>query len=1006
MIQCQKITTGDVTSQTTARRTIPQRQLKRQENEKSNSKKLPFQLFIIRVRYWSDEFCQVSPLVLAQPVRLVMHEQFVHISHCPIFSNVIVVGKAPCFFFIIFIVGDNKQHMSVQQLHCHSVAIGAVWSSEIVLILKQDSRGDERYVGRLIMQCFEEENYAYSNIRIRITTVAVLACFARLYVARVVNIFTGECSPSRTIYKRAVGVSIGIDQANNSVIWLLQLSEVVEMINKTKRIYPEEEEKMETFKVDRKNDESMEDSTITDKDENSLDSSSSENFSDTDVSSDAEAESEFFACEEEDSHSGENELFLFNCGSFVSCSFAEETEHDSADDSTETTGSISTDKDESSLDSSSSENFSDTGAAYSNEKPIKLMPTDTQGRYEFQNEPCTKMKILPRCVECYYHPDKPTKLCRFWNFRKVGYGPQKGRYRFPTSGKCYEVQLESEDEKDESNSEILVTRRQCTAEQFAYTLFYTRLPFSKMLKAEKNFRHEYRKTTTRSVKDIPLRLNVKYDVLCDVCLMAIFNLHTMCRKCGFCVCMTCFSERLTASLNANEVDDMNDDYLWYLCTDRSTPIHYPAMMELCYCHDNLHPLKIDDTVKQLQSKYRKFALPKVRQVSAELDNDSLPDVEHCFTNNGKLLILKQPYREENIAHFRKHWRQALPIVVQNVKTTSQFWRPSYLRRQQGNTTAIQYKITDCSTEEVLTGVSYSTFWDGFEDRKKRIRNPNDCNTTRKLKLQNWPRKGRFAQLLPSTHADFYSATPMSNYVDHKNAAFNLVLALPDHLVKPDLDLRLCIGYEMFPCMDIATTKLHSDINDSLNILTWTSIPKNMSKQRMHDSILHHLAQEGLDEQTMNMARERIKDVGALWTVYKPSDSEKIRRYINSFSKHPLVYYDPIHDGTCYLNATARADLVKRGVQPIMFLQMRNEAVFIPAGAAHQVLNLQCCVTATLEFISPEGINRSLKMLSELQTLTFEHINRGDQLQIRNIIYYSSLEAIKALEKAGSPHLME
>ncbi|KRX39464.1 Lysine-specific demethylase 3A [Trichinella murrelli] len=800
--------------------------------------------------------------------------------------------------------------------------------------------------------------------------------------AYILNIFTGECSPSRTIYKRAVGVSIGIDQANNSVIWLLQLSEIVEMINKTKRIYPEEEEKMETFKVDRETDESMEDSTITDEDESSLDSSSSENFYDTDVSSDAETESEFFAYEE--------------------------TEYDSADDSTETTDSISTDEDESSLDSSSSENFSDT---------------DTQGRYEFQHEPCTKMKILPRCVECYYHPDEPTKLCRFWNFRKVGYGPQKGRYRFPTSGKCYEVQLESEDEKDESNSEILVTRRQCTAEQFAYTLFYTRLPFSKMLKAEKNFRHEYRKATTRSVKDIPLRLNVRYDVLCDVCLMAIFNLHTMCRKCGFCVCMTCFSERLTASLNANEVDSENDDYLWYLCTDRSTPIHYPAMMELCYCHDNLHPLKIDDTVKQLQIKYRKFALPKVRQVSAELDNDSLPDVEHCFTNNGKLLILKQPYREENIAHFRKHWRRALPIVVQNVKTTSQFWRPSYLRRQQGNTTVIQYKITDCSSKEVLTGVSYSTFWDGFEDRRKRIRNPNNCNTTRKLKvcshtdcygfmdlfqicrcfqLQNWPRKGRFAELLPSTHEDFYSATPMSNYVDHKNAPFNLVLALPDDLVKPDLDLRLCIGYEMFPCMDIATTNLHSDINDSLNILTWTSIPKSMSKRRMHDSILHHLAQEGLDEQTMNMARERIKDVGALWTVYKPSDSEKIRRYINSFSKLPVVYYDPIHDGTCYLNATARADLVKRGVQPIMFLQMRNEAVFIPAGAAHQVLNLQCCVTATLEFISPEGINRSLNMLSELQTLTFEHINRGDQLQIRNIIYYSSLEAIKALEKADCP----
>ncbi|KRY30960.1 Lysine-specific demethylase 3A [Trichinella spiralis] len=836
--------------------------------------------------------------------------------------------------------------------------------------------------------------------------------------AYILNIFTGECSPSGTIYKRAVGVSIGIDQANNSVVNLQAISAelfpayMATPVKRNRRNDQQDEEDLsgrggengnsENVQTNQsENDESMEDSTSTDEDESSLDSPSSENCSDTDVSSDAETESEFFACEEENNHSGENELFLFNCGSFVSCSFAEETEHDSADHPTET-----------------------TRAAHSNGKPIKLMPTDTQDCYEFQREPCTKIEILPRCVECYYHPMDFTKLCRFIDFRKVGYGTQKGKYRFPTSGKCYKVQLENADETDESNSEIPVTPRQCTAEQFAYTLFYTRLPFSKMLKAEKNFRHEYRKATARSVKDIPLKLNIRYDVICDVCFLAIFNLHTMCRKCGFCVCMTCFRERLSASLNANEVDGMCDDYLWYLCTDRSTPIHHPSMMELCYCHDNLHPLKIDDTVKQLQIKFRKFASPKIRQVSTELGNNSLPDVEHCFTNNGKLLILKQPYREENIAHFRKHWRRALPVVVQNVKTTSQFWRPSYLRRQQGNATSVQYEITDCSTEEVLSCVSYSKFWDGFEDRRKRMRNPNKYNTTRKLKvcshtdcygfvdlfqicrcfqLQDWPRNGGLAQLLPSTFADFYSAIPISNYVDHKNAAFNLALALPDHVLKPDLELKLCIGYEMIPYMNIATTNLHSDVNDNLNILTWTSIPKNISKRRMHESILQYLAREGLDEQTMNMARERIKDVGALWTVFKPSDSNNLRKYINShFANLPIVYYDPIHDGTCYLDATARADLVRRGIQPIMFLQMRNEAVFIPAGAAHQVLNLQCCVTATLEFFSPEGINRSLKISNELQKLSFEHINRGDQLQIRNIIYYSSLEAIKALEKAGSP----
>ncbi|KRY89399.1 Lysine-specific demethylase 3A-B [Trichinella pseudospiralis] len=613
-------------------------------------------------------------------------------------------------------------------------------------------------------------------------------------------------------------------------------------------------------------------------------------------------------------------------------------------------------------------------------------PTDPDDEYEFQSKVCTEISNMPLCVECFYYP-KPV-LCRFIYFRQLGYGSQEGRYRFPTNKSCYDKAKASSEQPVRPNTETPTESRQLTQEQCVYTLFHTQHLFWDVLKAEQRFRNEFRKATCKSESDIALKMLESDRELCDVCWMSIFNIHAFCRRCGFSVCMQCYSKHLN--------DNQYDEYKWYDCTDINRVSHNPAAMDLCHFHEELHPSKLKETMKKLDGKFAKF--------SGVLMNGGrkkrrLPNVKHFYTNKRNLLVLQEPDNERNILYFRKHWRNALPVLVQNVKTTSEYWRPSFFR-QQLRSGASEHDLLDCRSGELLYDVPYLKFWNGFDDRRKRMRD-SDCNTTRHLKFKEWPANNTLPRVLPSACADFYSATPMPSYVHLKNAAFNLASYLPDS-IKPNLGPKLCIAYEMFPNMNAATTNLHSEVTDVLNILTWTSIPKNMSKQRMHDDILRVLAKEGLDAQMMNMARKRINDVGALWTIFKPGDSDKLRQYmIQYFGEADEPGGDPIHDISHYLNAKVRADLVKNGIQPITFLQMRNDALYIPAGAPHQVLNLKCCIQVTLDFVSPEGVNRSLKMLNELRKLAFRNTELGDKIQLHNIVYYSTLEAIETLEKANS-----
>jgi hypothetical protein len=98
-----------------------------------------------------------------------------------------------------------------------------------------------------------------------------------------------------------------------------------------------------------------------------------------------------------------------------------------------------------------------------------------------------------------------------------------------------------------------------------------------------------------------------------------------------------------------------------------------------------------------------------------------------------------------------------------------------------------------------------------------------------------------------------------------------------------------------------STRLHCDLCDAINLMVFSAPPTGT----------------------------------ALWHIFKITDAPKIRAYIREFYSCSLD--DPIHSQHYYLGPSDLERLkVSYNVLPYTIYQKVGEAVFIPAGCAHQV----------------------------------------------------------------------
>ncbi|XP_030635590.1 lysine-specific demethylase 3B isoform X2 [Chanos chanos] len=375
-----------------------------------------------------------------------------------------------------------------------------------------------------------------------------------------------------------------------------------------------------------------------------------------------------------------------------------------------------------------------------------------------------------------------------------------------------------------------------------------------------------------------------------------------------------------------------------------------------------------------------------------------PHTSHSWLCDGRLLCLQDPSNSNNWKIFRECWKQGQPVLVSGIhkKLNGSLWRPEAFSEEFGDQ---DVDLVNCRNCAIISDVKVRDFWDGFQVISKRLQGGDGQPMV--LKLKDWPPGEDFRDMMPTRFDDLMENLPLPEYTK-RDGRLNLASRLPNFFVRPDLGPKMYNAYGLISTEDrkVGTTNLHLDVSDAVNVMVYVGIPEG---QANHEQEVMITIEEGdVDEMTKRRVYEGKEKPGALWHIYAAKDAEKIRELLRKVGEEQGQEnppdHDPIHDQSWYLDQVLRRRLFEEyGVQGWAIVQFLGDAVFIPAGAPHQVHNLYSCIKVAEDFVSPEHVKHCFRLTQEFRHLSTTHTNHEDKLQVKNIIYHAVKDAVGTLK---------
>eukprot|EP00062_Callorhinchus_milii_P007073 gi/632948309/ref/XP_007889535.1/ PREDICTED: lysine-specific demethylase 3B isoform X1 [Callorhinchus milii] len=389
-----------------------------------------------------------------------------------------------------------------------------------------------------------------------------------------------------------------------------------------------------------------------------------------------------------------------------------------------------------------------------------------------------------------------------------------------------------------------------------------------------------------------------------------------------------------------------------------------------------------------------------------------PNTQHCWLCDGRLLCLQDPSNKNNWKIFRECWKQGQPVLVSGVhkKLNTALWKPEAFSREFGDQ---EVDLVNCRNCAIISDVKVRDFWDGFEVISKRLKSEEGQPMV--LKLKDWPPGEDFRDMMPTRFDDLMNNLPLPEYTK-RNGRLNLASRLPNYFVRPDLGPKMYNAYGLITTEDrkVGTTNLHLDVSDAVNVMVYVGVPIGENNHEDDTDVsgvtevMKTIEEGDVDDVTKKRIHKSKEKPGALWHIYAAKDAEKIRELLRKVSEEQgqdnPPDHDPIHDQSWYLDQTLRKRLYEEySVQGWAIVQFLGDAVFIPAGAPHQVHNLYSCIKVAEDFVSPEHVKHCFRLTQEFRHLSNTHTNHEDKLQVKNIIYHAVKDAVGTL-KAEEPKL--
>lgn len=389
-----------------------------------------------------------------------------------------------------------------------------------------------------------------------------------------------------------------------------------------------------------------------------------------------------------------------------------------------------------------------------------------------------------------------------------------------------------------------------------------------------------------------------------------------------------------------------------------------------------------------------------------------PHTSHTWLCDGRLLCLQDPSNSNNWKIFRECWKQGQPVLVSSIhkRLNSDLWLPEAFSKEFGDQ---DVDLVNCRNCAIISDVKVRDFWDGFQIISKRLKGTDSQPMV--LKLKDWPPGEDFRDMMPTRFDDLMENLPLPEYTK-RDGRLNLASRLPNFFVRPDLGPKMYNAYGLISTEDrkVGTTNLHLDVSDAVNVMVFVGIPQGEGDHE-HEAeiagrkeVMTTIEEGDVDEMTKRRVYEVKEKPGALWHIYAAKDAEKIRELLRKVGEEQGQEnppdHDPIHDQSWYLDQVLRRRLYEEyGVQGWAIVQFLGDAVFIPAGAPHQVHNLYSCIKVAEDFVSPEHVKHCFRLTQEFRHLSTTHSNHEDKLQVKNIIYHAVKDAVGTL-RAHEPKL--
>ncbi|BGP43495.1 hypothetical protein JCM10449v2_007530 [Rhodotorula kratochvilovae] len=264
------------------------------------------------------------------------------------------------------------------------------------------------------------------------------------------------------------------------------------------------------------------------------------------------------------------------------------------------------------------------------------------------------------------------------------------------------------------------------------------------------------------------------------------------------------------------------------------------------------------------------------------------------------------------------------------------------------------------------------------------------------KIKDWPSAKDFKDEYPDLWHDFMDVLPAGS-ITRRDGVLNISAHTPRNANPPDLGPK---GYFSEISEDgpggKGSTKLHSPGALAPSMTPVATVDADLLNPDLG-------AQDVADAVNVMLWASDAPDGGpgvAIWDLYRAEDADKIRDFLYGHiarlegwadaAEARARVDDPIHTQKFFLDSSLRAALLaSHGVRSFRVHQRPGQAVFIPAGCAHQVCNMADCIKVATDFVSVENVARCWKVTDEFRAQTKDKVLwRSDVLQLKSMLLWA------------------